>query len=190
MTVGVQALLQMEDDGDMYGSTVEMSVQLQSSGGSWFEARKVVISGKTRSTYLRSVILDSLPPRPFNMRVVRLTADSTSSKLENRTIWSSYTEIIDAKLTYPNTAVVGMRLDPEQFNGGVPRRTYLMRGRLVKVPDNYDPYNRTYTGLWTGNFKVAWTNNPAWIFYDLVTCTEQGSVSVLARSALISLPCT
>lgn len=174
VTVGVQALLQMEDDGDMYGTTVELSVQLQPAGGSWFEAQKVVISGKTRSTYLRSVMLESLPARPFNMRVVRLTADSSSSKLENRTLWSSYTEIIDAKLTYPNTAVVGMRLDPEQFSGGVPRRTYLMRGRLVKVPDNYDPYNRTYTGLWTGNFKVAWTNNPAWIFYDLVTCERAG----------------
>ncbi len=174
VTVGVQALLMMEDDGDMYGTTVELSVQLQPAGGSWFEAQKVVISGKTRSIYLRSVMLENLPARPFNMRVVRLTADSTSSKLENRTLWSSYTEIIDAKLTYPNTAVVGVRIDPEQFSGGVPRRTYLMRGRLVKVPDNYDPYNRTYTGLWTGNFKVAWTNNPAWVFYDLVTCERAG----------------
>lgn len=172
VTVGVSGLFKQKDNGDMVGTSVRLLVQL-GSGSSWRTVETVDFNGKTRSQYLRSVVIDSLPQVPFNMRVVRDTDDSTSSMLENKTVWSSYTEIYDVKLSYPNTAVVGLRFDSEQFNG-VPSRQYLIKGMVVKVPDNYDPTTRAYNGLWMGNFKLAWTDNPAWIFYDIVANTRYG----------------
>lgn len=172
VTVGVSALYESNDKGDMYGGTVQMYVQI-GSGSNWATVETVTISGKTRSQYLRSVMINNLPARPFNIRVVRVTDDSTSAKVENKTLWSSYTEIVDTKLTYPNTAVVGLTFDSEQFNG-VPGRQYLIDGLIVKIPSNYDPRQRTYSGLWDGTFKPGWTNNPAWVFYDLVMNTRYG----------------
>lgn len=172
VTVGVSGLFEQNDKGDVYGASVEMLVQI-GDGSNWRTVETVKISGKTRGQYLRSVIIDNLPQRPFNIRVARATADNSSSRVENKTLWSSYTEIIDTKLTYPNTAVVGLQFDSEQFNG-VPSRNYLIRGLIVKVPSNYDPITRNYKGLWDGSFKLAWTNNPAWVFYDLVTNERYG----------------
>ncbi|MEJ2766986.1 phage tail protein [Photobacterium sp. MCCC 1A19761] len=172
LTFGVQSLFQQEDNGDLNGSSVQFAIQLSDVHG-WRGEQYHTIEGKTRSEYLISVELDDLPPVPFNIRLKRLTPDSDNSKLNNRTVWSSYTEIIDTKLRYPNTALVGLTLDAEQFSG-VPRRNYLIRGRRVKVPSNYDPASRAYTGLWDGTFKIAWTNNPAWIYYDLGTCERAG----------------
>ncbi|PHI29687.1 host specificity protein J [Budvicia aquatica] len=172
VTVGVGALFSQNDKGDVNGASVEMLVQI-GNGTTWRTVETVKIEGKTRSQYLRSVMIDNLPERPFNIRVMRQTDDSTSSMLENKTLWSSYTEIIDTKLTYPNTAVVGLQFDSAQFNG-VPSRNYLIRGLIVKVPANYDPATRNYQGMWDGTFKLAWTNNPAWIFYDLVMNTRYG----------------
>ncbi|QIQ21027.1 host specificity protein J [Zophobihabitans entericus] len=172
VTVGVSGLYQQKDNGDMVGTTARLLVQV-GSGSSWRTIETVNFSGKVRSQYLKSVTIENLPEVPFNLRVVRETEDSTSARLENKTLWSSYTEIYDVKLTYPNTAIVGLRFDSEQFSG-VPRRQYLVKGMVVKVPDNYDPNTRSYQGLWMGNFKLAWTDNPAWIFYDLVTNTRYG----------------
>lgn len=172
VTVGVSGLFEQNSKGDVNGTSVEMHIQL-GTGANWNTVETVKIEGKTRSQYLRSVTLNNLPARPFNIRVVRMTDDSTSSQLENKTLWSSYTEIIDTKLTYPNTAIVGLQFDSEQFNG-VPSRNYLIRGMIVKVPNNYDPVQRTYQGMWDGTFKMAWTNNPAWVFYDLVMNTRYG----------------
>lgn len=172
VTVGVSALYESNDKGDMYDGTVQMYVQI-GSGSNWNTVETVTISGKTRSQYLRSIMINNLPARPFNIRVVRVTDDSTSAKVENKTLWSSYTEIVDTKLTYPNTAVVGLTFDSEQFNG-VPGRQYLIDGLIVKIPSNYDPRQRTYVGLWDGTFKPGWTNNPAWVFYDLVMNTRYG----------------
>lgn len=172
LTVGVSALYEANDKGDVYETSVQMQVQI-GSGSSWSTVETVTIAGKTRSQYLRSVVLTDLPARPFNIRVLRVNEDSDSSRLENKTLWSSYTEIIDTKLTYPNTAVVGLQFDSEQFNG-VPSRQYLIDGMIVKIPDNYDPINRTYTGIWQGGFKLGWTNNPAWILYDVATNNRYG----------------
>ncbi|WP_347254394.1 host specificity protein J [Leminorella grimontii] len=172
VTVGVQALYEVNDKGDTNGSRVQLLVQV-GSGSVWRTVETVDFSGKTRSQYLRSVIIDNLPPRPFNIRVARTIEDSTSSRLENRTLWSSYTEIIDTKLTYPNTAAVGLLFDSEQFNG-VPSRQYLIDGMIIRIPDNYDPVNRTYSGVWSGNFKFGWTNNPAWIYYDMAMNERYG----------------
>lgn len=173
VTAGVQALSSTDKNGDINGTSVLMEVQI-GVGSAWKTVKTVNLNNKkTRSKYLTSVILEDLPPTPFNIRVVRRTPDSTSSSLVNNTLWSSYTEIYDTKFSYPNTAVVGLKFDSEQFSG-VPRRNYLIKGMIVKVPDNYDPNTREYKGFWSGNFKLAWTNNPAWVFYDILTNTRYG----------------
>ncbi|EFG4259170.1 host specificity protein J, partial [Escherichia coli] len=113
-------------------------------------------------------------PRPFNIRMVRETADSTSDQLQNRTLWSSYTEIIDVKQCYPNTAIVGLQVDAEQFGGQQMTVNYHIRGRIIQVPSNYDPEKRTYSGIWDGSLKPAYSNNPAWCLWDMLTHPRYG----------------
>ncbi|HAL7974762.1 TPA: host specificity protein J, partial [Escherichia coli] len=131
-------------------------------------------NGKTTSQFLASVILDNLPERPFNIRMVRETADSTSDQLQNKTLWSSYTEIIDVKQCYPNTAIVGLQVDAEQFGGQQMTVNYHIRGRIIQVPSNYDPEKRTYSGIWDGSLKPAYSNNPAWCLWDMLTHPRYG----------------
>ncbi|EOP4205838.1 phage tail protein, partial [Escherichia coli] len=126
------------------------------------------------SQYLTSVILNNLPERPFNIRMVRETADSTTDQLQNRTLWSSYTEIIDVKQCYPNTAIVGLQVDAEQFGGQQLTVNYHIRGRIIQVPSNYDPEKRTYSGIWDGSLKPAYSNNPAWCLWDMLTHPRYG----------------
>ncbi|HFU8583002.1 TPA: phage tail protein, partial [Escherichia coli] len=142
--------------------------------GNWVTEKDVTINGKTTSQFLASVILDNLPPRPFNIRMVRETADSTTDQLQNRTLWSSYTEIIDVKQCYPNTAIVGMQVDAEQFGGQQMTVNYHIRGRIIQVPSNYDPEKRTYSGIWDGSLKPAYSNNPAWCLWDMLTHPRYG----------------
>lgn len=173
VTVGVQSLSSTDKKGNINRTSVSMEIQI-GVGSIWKTVKTVdLIDKKTRSQYLTSVILDDLPPKPFNIRVVRKTPDSTSSLLVNNTLWSSYTEIYDTKFSYPNTAVVGLKFDSSQFSG-VPRRNYLIKGMIIKVPDNYDPETREYKGFWSGGFKLAWTDNPAWVFYDILTNARYG----------------
>ncbi|EKI2703153.1 host specificity protein J, partial [Escherichia coli] len=124
--------------------------------------------------YLASVILENLPERPFNIRMVRETADSTTDQLQNKTLWSSYTEIIDVKQCYPNTAIVGLQVDAEQFGGQQMTVNYHIRGRIIQVPSNYDPEKRTYSGIWDGSLKPAYSNNPAWCLWDMLTHPRYG----------------
>ena len=164
ITLGVNALFSQNDQGDTYGTKVDLQVLINGQYKDTF-----TIDGKSSSRFHRSYILDNLPPVPFTITVKRLTADSKSQRLQNSTFWSSYTEIIDTKLSYPNMAMVGIKTD-SRYNPNFPNINFLLYGRLVKVPSNYDPDTRTYaSGLWKGDFKLAWTNNPAWVFYDLVT---------------------
>ncbi|EOK7645189.1 DUF1983 domain-containing protein, partial [Escherichia coli] len=154
------------------------------------------INGKTTSQFLASVILDNLPPRPFNIRMVRETADSTTDQLQNRTLWSSYTEIIDVKQCYPNTAIVGLQVDAEQFGGQQMTVNYHIRGRIIQVPSNYDPEKRTYSGIWDGSLKPAYSNNPAWCLWDMLTHPRYGmgkrlgaaDVDKWALYAIVTLP--
>ncbi|MFL9265580.1 phage tail protein, partial [Escherichia coli] len=113
-------------------------------------------------------------PRPFNIRMVRETADSTTDQLQNKTLWSSYTEIIDVKQCYPNTAIVGLQVDAEQFGGQQMTVNYHIRGRIIQVPSNYDPEKRTYSGIWDGSLKPAYSNNPAWCLWDMLTHPRYG----------------
>ncbi|WP_392559802.1 host specificity protein J [Orbus mooreae] len=176
ITAGVSALYAQTNSGDVVRTSVKMAVQI-GSGNNWTTKKTIELNDKkTRSQYLTSVILDDLPAVPFNIRVTRITPDSTSDLLVNGTLWSSYTEIYDVKLAYPNTALVGLRFDSSQFNG-VPSRTYLVKGIMCQVPDNYDSISRSYSGIWLGEFKTEWTDNPAWIFYDLMTNDRYGMAS-------------
>ncbi|EEX8826778.1 host specificity protein J, partial [Escherichia coli] len=102
------------------------------------------------------------------------TADSTTDQLQNRTLWSSYTEIIDVKQCYPNTAIVGLQVDAEQFGGQPLTVNYHIRGRIIQVPSNYDPEKRTYSGIWDGSLKPAYSNNPAWCLWDMLTHPRYG----------------
>lgn len=131
------------------------------------------ITGKTTSKYQKSHRIELTGDAPWDIRVRRLTADSTTSALQNKTFWDSYTEIIDGKFRYPNSAIVGVRIDASQFDS-IPNRSYDLKLLKIKIPSNYNPVTREYTGIWDGTFKVSWTDNPAWCFYDLVTNTRYG----------------
>ncbi|HCU0553647.1 TPA: host specificity protein J, partial [Escherichia coli] len=148
-------------------------VQIQRNGG-WVTEKDITIKGKTTSQYLASVVVDNLPPRPFNIRMRRMTPDSTTDQLQNKTLWSSYTEIIDVKQCYPNTALVGVQVDSEQFGSQQVSRNYHLRGRILQVPSNYNPQTRQYSGIWDGTFKPAYSNNMAWCLWDMLTHPRYG----------------
>ncbi|EMG9443578.1 phage attachment tail tip protein J [Escherichia coli] len=173
VTFGVQSLVETTSKGDRNPSSVRLLIQLERNGN-WVTEKDVTINGKTTSQYLTSVILNNLPERPFNIRVVRVTADSTTDQLQNRTLWSSYTEIIDVKQCYPNTTIVGLQVDAEQFGGQQMVVNYHIRGRIIQVPSNYDPEKRTYSGIWDGSLKPAYSNNPAWCLWDMLTHPRYG----------------
>ncbi|HAF1616118.1 TPA: phage tail protein [Salmonella enterica] len=174
VTVGVQALQQTTDKGDRISTSVQMDIQLQQNG-IWETVKSVIITdGKRTSPYMAAVIIQNLPPRPFNLRVVRITPDSTTDQLLNKTVWQGLTEIISEKHAYPNTALVGLKVDADQFGSQSVSRKFHCRGRIVRVPSNYDPETRAYAGLWDGTFKEEWTNNPAWILLDLLTHPRYG----------------
>ncbi|WP_237052143.1 phage tail protein [Mannheimia haemolytica] len=160
LTLGVRSLFHQNNQGDTNTTNVDLKITIGTRQYSHS------FNGKYSSQYLESVVFDNLPPVPFNISVERVTKDSNSQRLQNGTIWSSYTEIIDTEFTYPNSAVAGISFDSEYFNN-IPTRNYLIKAKKVKVPSNYDPVKRTYTGFWDGTFKIAWTNNPAWEIYDL-----------------------
>ncbi|HAX7821822.1 TPA: host specificity protein J [Escherichia coli] len=172
-TFGVQALVETTSKGDRNPSEVRLLVQIQRNGG-WVTEKDITIKGKTTSQYLASVVVDNLPQRPFNIRMRRMTPDSTTDQLQNKTLWSSYTEIIDVKQCYPNTALVGVQVDSEQFGSQQVSRNYHLRGRILQVPSNYNPQTRQYSGIWDGTFKPAYSNNMAWCLWDMLTHPRYG----------------
>ncbi|EJR6690553.1 host specificity protein J [Salmonella enterica] len=172
-TFGVQSLVSTSTKGDRNPTSVQMLIQFRRDG-LWRTERDITITGKTTTQFLASVVIDDLPPRPFEIRMLRITDDSTTDLLQNKTVWSGYTEIIDVKQRYPNTAVIGVKVDAEQFGSQQVTRNYLLRGRIVPVPSNYDPVKRTYMGIWDGTFKPAWTDNPAWCVLDMLTHPRYG----------------
>ena len=164
LTIGINALISQNDQGDTNGTSVDFQILINNTPRGTYQ-----IEGKSSSRFYRSYIIDDLPPRPFTVTVKRVTADSKSQRLQNGTHWVSYTEIIDTKLSYPNMAIVGIKTD-SRYNPNFPNINFLLYGRIIKIPTTYDPEARTYApGLWRGDFKMGWTNNPAWIFYDLIT---------------------
>ena len=172
-TFGVQALVETTSKGDRNPSEVRLLVQIQRNGG-WVTEKDITIKGKTTSQYLASVVVGNLPPRPFNIRMRRMTPDSTTDQLQNKTLWSSYTEIIDVKQCYPNTALVGVQVDSEQFGSQQVSRNYHLRGRILQVPSNYNPQTRQYSGIWDGTFRPAYSDNMAWCLWDMLTHPRYG----------------
>ena len=168
VTLALGSLVTMKDNGDRVGGSVSLTVMCGN------KSYPVTISGKTTSAYHQDVVLTDLPDAPFNISVHRNTPDSTTDKVSNQTHWVSYVESIDAKFNYPNSVVVGLEIDSAQFGGKIPTRTYRNKWTQIKVPNNYDPITRTYEGVWLGEFKTAWSDNPAWVFYDLVTDKRYG----------------
>lgn len=158
-----------KDNGDMVGAVTEYAIDLSVDGGDWQNVVSGKFDGKTTSEYQRDHRINlPKPAQLWSIRVRRITEDSTSSRLVNAFKVYSYSEVVDSKLRYPNTALLYIEVDSKQFNGSVPKVSCLPKGKIVKVPSNYDTVNRTYSGAWDGAFVMGYTNNPAWIFYDLV----------------------
>lgn len=160
--------------GDISGYVVEYAIDLATDGGSYQTVVQSAFSGKTTSEYQRSHRIE-LPPAVlgWSVRVRRITPNANSNTVADVTRIVSYTDVVDAKLRYPNSAIVALQIDARQFND-IPTRGYDLKGRVIRVPSNYDPETRNYAGIWDGTFKVAWTDNPAWVFYDLILNPRYG----------------
>ncbi|EBE3753097.1 host specificity protein J [Salmonella enterica subsp. enterica serovar Newport] len=169
------SLFKQEDNGDLVGYSVNYAIDLQTDGGTWLTVLNTSVTGKTTSGYERSHRID-LPQAgsTWTIRLRKITADANSAKIGDKMTLQSFTEVIDAKLRYPNTALLYIEFDSSQFNGSIPQISCEPKMRVIRVPDNYDPETRTYSGTWQGAFKWAWTDNPAWIFYDLVITDRFG----------------
>lgn len=178
VTLGVDRNFQVQGNGDTLAAQTVLRVELVNKDGVR-AVESVTFSERAGGVYYQDVLFDQLPEAPFNIRVSRLTDDAASDKTGNKTYFASFVEMIDAKLSYPHTVLAALSVDSDQFGNSVPRRNYLLDGMLVNVPSNYNPDTREYAGsVWDGSFKKAWTNNPAWVFYDVLT---QPRYSTLAR---------
>jgi len=180
VTITVPSLQAVEDDGDIVGNSVSIKIQLQYDGGGYNDVLSDTISGKSSSRYQRDYLVNLTGNFPVDLRVVRVSADETTSKRASSTFFSTYTEIQDEKLAYPNTALAGLRFSSKQFQN-IPRRKYLIRGTKVRIPGNgtVDTTTHlgriTYSGLFDGTLSAAtWTNDPAWCLFDLLTDTRYG----------------
>ncbi|NBT75530.1 MAG: host specificity protein J [Betaproteobacteria bacterium] len=181
VTVQLPALQIIEDDGDIVGHSVRVQIHVQYNGGGYTTVTDDTISGKTTNSYQRDYIVELSGAFPVDIKMVRVSADETSARRQNKTYWFSYTEIIDEKLRYPNSALVGMRFDSRQFNN-IPQRKYLIRGIKVRIPSNATVDTTTYkgrityAGVWDGTFGAAtWCADPAWCLWDLLTSTRYGA---------------
>lgn len=173
--LSVPALSQANtSNGDIGGYAVQYAIDLATDGGSYQQVLAGAFDGKTTNEYQRSHRID-LPRAAlgWTVRVRRLTPNANSNTVADTTKIVSYTEVIDGKLRYPNSALVALQIDARQFNS-IPTRAFDLKGRVLRVPSNYDPETRAYSGLWDGTFKTAWTDNPAWVFYDILLNPRYG----------------
>jgi predicted phage tail protein len=181
VTIQLPALQIIEDDGDIIGHSVRVQVQVQYNGGGYTTVVDDTISGKTTNSYQRDYLLTLSGSFPVDIRLVRVSADESSARRQNRTFWFSYTEILDEKLRYPNSALSFLRFDSRQFDN-IPARKYLIRGMKVRLPSNATVDTSvyqgrvTYAGVWNGTFGAAtWCADPAWCLWDLMTNTRYGA---------------
>lgn len=174
---------QNKSNGDINGTKVELKVEYQANGSQWIDAGNIVIEGKTTSSYNREHSFRLTGEAPWNIKVTRLTDDSDSQALQNKTIFSKITTVFEEKLTYPGVAYVGVQIDAEQFSS-IPSRGYHCRGIKLKVPSNYNPETREYSGDWDGTFIVKYSNNPVWIYFDLLTNEEYGAGEYIKEDML------
>ena len=181
VTLTIPALQVLEDDGDVVGNSVQIKIQIQYNSGGYNDVITDTISGKSSNRYQRDYLVNLTGSFPVDVRMVRVSADETSQKRASTTIFQSFTEIIDDKFRYPNSALVGLRFDARQFSN-IPTRKYLIRGIKVKIPSNATVDTTThlgrltYSGIWDGTFQAAtWTNDPAWCLYDLLISERYGA---------------
>lgn len=171
VTVQFSSLVQQKDNGDSGPASVTILVDVRSGGGAWNNAISDVVTGKTTSPYPRTyrVELKSSGPGPYDIRVRRGNKESTQGKIQDKVSWTIINEVIDSRMSHPNMAMVGITIDSKLFGATMPSRSYDMKLSIISVPSNYDPDTRQYTGIWDGTFKQAWSDNPAWCYYDLAT---------------------
>ena len=181
VTLTIPSLRIVEDDGDITGHTVSIKIQVQYNGGGFNDVISDTITGKSSAKYQRDYMITLSGSFPVDIRMVRVSADETSTRRASSTFFQAYTEIIDEKFRYPNSALVGLRFDSRQF-GSIPSRKYLIRGIKVKIPSNATVDTTThlgritYSGVWDGTFQAAtWTNDPAWCLYDLLINDRYGA---------------
>ena len=174
VTIAVPQLSEQDTgSGSLKGAKFTWAVDLQSNGGGYVQVFTDTVDGKTMSRYTRAKVFKLTGAAPWDIRVRRVTADASSAAVVNAFQWASYTEIQSLQLRYPNSAMARVRVDAQQF-ARIPVRGYDFMGVRVQVPVNYDPISRVYTGVWNGTFKVAWTDNPAWMFHDMVRHNRYG----------------
>ena len=187
VSIRVPALYKADKkSGDINPSQVAFQVDLKVDGGSYSTVLNETISGKNTAPFVRDYRIP-LPPCATNLtlRVTRNTPDNDSdSALQNDLYWDAYTTLAEWPLSYPDTAYAAVGLDAELFGNQVPSRTYEIHGLTIKVPTNYDALNRVYSGVWDGTFKISWTNNPAWIFYDLLTNPRYGLGAAIPEATI------
>ena len=188
ITINVPLLQTLQDNGDILGATVRLQIAVQYNSGGFTTVIDDTISGRTSDLYQRDYIVNITGAFPVDLRITRITPDSTSVKLSDAFSWFSYTELIYQKLRYPNSAYVALRIDAEQFNS-IPSRSYRIRGIKVRIPNNatvdITTGRLTYAGIWSGVFgAAAWTTDPAWILWDLLTSTRLGLGDHIQESTL------
>jgi predicted phage tail protein len=188
VTITVPRLEQYTDEGDVKGTSINLQIRVQYNGGGYTTVIDDTIAGRSADQYQKDYKVSFTGAFPIDVRVVRVTADSLDTNLLNDFYWSSYTEITEQKLKYPNSALVAMRLDAEQFSS-IPSRTYRVRGMKVQIPSNGTVDQTTgaisYAGAWDGTFGAAvWTSDPAWILYALLTNTRWGLGDHITASQL------
>ncbi len=171
VTVGVDALMRSTKEGDQLATSVDMSIQIIKNG-EIYASEHMHLNEKGNQPFRLDFVFSKLPAAPFDIRCVRITEDSNDDMLRNKTYFFSYVESIDIKVRMPGSAVAMLQIDSQQFGSNNPTRNYGLKGCIVQVPSNYDPVARTYTGLWDRLFKPAFTNNPAWVLYDVLTADE------------------
>lgn len=179
ITISVPRLTsQNTSNGDVSGSSVQYTIAIQSNGGGFVDqvvdgSTTITLTGKTTSKYSLSHEFLLVGGAPYDVRITRVTADAPDMSVQNQLYWDSYTEIIDTILNYPNTALIGVQIDAIQFRN-IPKRSYHLKLKKVSIPSNYDPITRVYIGVWDGSFITAWTDNPAWCFYDIIVNSRYG----------------
>lgn len=171
VTVGVDALMRSTKEGDQLATSVDMSIQIVKNG-QVYTSQHMHLNEKGNQPFRVDYVFSDLPEAPFDIKCIRLTEDSSDGMLRNDTFFFSYVESIDSKLRMPGSAVAMIQIDSQQFGSSNPNRNYGVLGCIVQVPSNYDPVTRTYSGLWDRLFKPAYTNNPAWVLYDVLTSDE------------------
>tara|TARA_R100001594_G_scaffold150668_1_gene213315 strand:+ start:6353 stop:9541 length:3189 start_codon:yes stop_codon:yes gene_type:complete len=179
VTLALPSLQKFEDDGDIVGNEVELQIETQYNGGGYNTVQNCKFSGKSSNAYKRDYIVPLTGDFPVDIRVTRLTSDNQSNKNQTTTNWASYTEIIDEKFRYPNSAICFLRLDSRNFSG-IPKRRYHVKGLKIAIPSNAsvdsDTGRVTYSGIWNGSFSSAtWCADPAWALFDLMTNTRYGA---------------